>query len=80
MNIRYFLCLKKSEFPKKQKRKNIERKEEVLEQTNISKGKSVKKDIPLLIKILIGILAVPIILIFIVFLVFFIKGFIQGIS
>lgn len=68
------------EYHKKQKRKNIERKEEVLEQTNISKGKSVKKDIPLLIKILIGILAVPIILIFIVFLVFFIKGFIQGIS
>lgn len=68
------------EYHKEQKRKNIERKEEVLEQTNISKGKSGKKDIPLLIKILIGILAVPIILIFIVFLVFFIKGFIQGIS
>ena len=68
------------EYHKKQKRKNIERKEEVLEQTNISKGKSIKKDIPLLIKILIGILAVPIILIFIVFLVFFIKEFIQGIS
>lgn len=31
------------EYHKKQKRKNIERKEEVLEQTNISKGKSVKR-------------------------------------
>ena len=68
------------EYHKKLKRKKIERKEVVLEQTNISNGKSVKKNIPLLIKILIGILVVPIILIFIVFLVFFIKGFIQGIS
>lgn len=68
------------EYHKKQKRKKIERKEEVLEQANISKGKSAKKSIPLLIKILIGILFVPIILIFVVFLVFFIKGFIQGIS
>ena len=68
------------EYHKKLKRKKIERKEEVLEQTNISKGKSAKKNFPLLIKILIGILVVPIILIFIVFLVFFIKGFIQGIS
>ena len=68
------------EYHKKQKRKKIERKEAVLEQTNISKGKSVKKSLPLLIKILIGILVVPIILIFVVFLVFFIKGFIQGIS
>lgn len=68
------------EYHKKQKRKKIERKEQVLEQTNISKGKSAKKNFPLLIKILIGIFVVPIILIFIVFLVFFIKGFIQGIS
>ena len=92
--VQYFYCKKYNiscdehgnttspnlEYHKKQKRKKIERKEEVLEQTNISKGKSVKKNLPLLIKILIGILVVPVILIFVVFLVFFIKGFIQGIS
>ena len=67
------------EYHKKQKRKNAERKEEILEQINISKDEYSKKNIPLLIKILLGILVAPIILIFIVFLVFFIKGFIQGI-
>ena len=92
--VQYFYCKKykiscdeygnttspKLEYHKKPKRKKAELREVVLEQTNISKGKSAKKNIPLLIKILIGILVVPIILIFIVFLVFFIKGFIQGIS
>ena len=68
------------EYHKMQKRKKKERKKVVLEQTIISKGRSSKKNIPFLIKILICVLVVPIILIFIVFLVFFIKGFIQGIS
>lgn len=68
------------EYHKKQKRKKAEQKEVVLEQSNISKGKPSKKNIPLLIKILIGIFVIPTILIFIVFLVFFIKGLIQGIS
>jgi len=58
------------------KRNKEERKEAVLEQSNIPKDKSSKKNIPLLIKILIGVLSIPIIFIFIVFLVFFIKGFI----
>ena len=62
-----------------QKRNKEKQKKLSLEQPNISKKKSSKKNIPLLIKILIGVLCVPIILIFIVFLVFFIKGFIQGI-
>lgn len=67
------------EYHKKQKRKKTELREVVPEQPIISKAMSSKKNIPLLIKILIGIFVIPIILIFIVFLVFFIKGFIQGI-
>ena len=38
-----------------------------------------KKKLPLIFKILIGIVAVPIAFFVIVFLVFFIKGFIKGI-
>lgn len=68
------------EYHKNKKREKAAREEEVLEQPDISKGMSSKKNIPLLIKILIGILGVPIVLFFIVFLVFFVKGFIQGIS
>lgn len=68
------------EYHKSNKKKKVELEEVVLEQPNISKGESSKKNIPLLIKILIGIFVIPIILIFIAFLVFFIKGFIQGIS
>ena len=62
------------------RKKNAKHKKAVLEPPTISKDRSSKKSIPLLIKILIGIFAIPIIFIFIVFLVFFIKGFIQGIS
>ena len=68
------------EYQKSKKRNKVMQKEVSLEHPNISKGKCSKKNIPLLIKILIGIFCVPIILFFIVFLVFFIKGFIQGIS
>ena len=68
------------EYHKKQKRKKAEQKEVILEQSNISKGKPSKKSIPLLIKILIGILGVPAVFFIIVFFVFFIKGFIQGIT
>lgn len=68
------------EYHKKQKRKKAEQKEVVLEQSKISKGKPSKKSIPLLIKILIGILGVPAVFFIIVFFVFFIKGFIQGIT
>ena len=92
--VQYFYCKKYNiscdeygnttspnlEYHKKQKRKRAELKEVVPEQPIISKGRSSKKNIPLLIKILIGIFVIPIIFIFIVFLVFFIKGFIQGIS
>ena len=39
-----------------------------------------KKKIPLIVKILIGIVTVPIVFFVVVFLVFFIKGFIKGIS
>ena len=68
------------EYHKKAKRNKVERKGVLLEQPNASNSKSKKKKIPLIVKILIGVLSIPIILIFIVFLVFFIKGFIQGIS
>lgn len=49
-------------------------------QIDISAKNVPKKKIPLILKILIGIICVPIILFVIVFLVFFIKGFIPGIS
>lgn len=65
---------------KSKKRSVIKQKEEKLERSNISNRRSSKKKFPLLIKILIGILGVPIVLLFVVFLVFFVKGFIQGIS
>lgn len=92
--VQYFYCKKYNiscdeygnttspnlEYHKNQKRKKKGRKKVDSEHPNISKDKSSKKNIPLLIKILIGIFVIPIILIFIVFLVFFIKGFIQGIS
>ena len=92
--VQYFYCKKYNiscdeygnttspnlEYHKKKKRKRAELKEVVPEHPIISKGRSSKKNIPLLIKILIGIFVIPIIFIFIVFLVFFIKGFIQGIS
>lgn len=67
-------------YKKSKRRSNAKQNGERLEQLNISKGKSSKKKILLLVKILTGILAVSIILFFIVFLVFFVKGFIQGIS
>ena len=92
--VQYFYCKKYNiscdeygnttspnlEYHKKQKRKKAELKEVVPEQPIISKARSSKKNIPLLIKILIGIFIIPIILIFFVFLVFFVKGFLQGIS
>ena len=68
------------EYHKSNKKKKSEPEKVVLEQPNVSKGKSSKKNVPLLIKILIVILVIPMIFIFIVFLVFFIKGFVQGIS
>lgn len=68
------------EYHKKTKRNKAERKKGLLEQPNVSNGKSSKKKIPLIVKILIGVFSIPIILFFIVFLVFFIKGFIRGIS
>ena len=68
------------EYQKKPKRSKVKQKEEKLEQPNISDRKSSMKKISLSIKILIGILGVPIVLFFIAFLVFFVKGFIQGIS
>jgi hypothetical protein len=48
--------------------------------TNGSATVITKKKIPLIVKILIGIVAVPITFFVVVFLVFFIKGFINGIS
>lgn len=66
------------EYQKSKRRSKVKHKEERLEQPNISNERSSKKKIPLLIKILVGMLGVPIVLFFIVFLVFFIKGFIQG--
>ena len=59
---------------KKKKAKNESR------ETNGSATVITKKKIPLIIKILIGIAAVPIAFFVVVFLVFFIKGFINGIS
>lgn len=53
-----------------------EKKEKI---NNLGK-KQAKKKVPLIIKILIGIVSVPIIFFVIVFIVFFIKGFIQGIA
>ena len=66
------------EYCKKEKRSKAERQKALFAQLNISKRESSKKKIPLIVKILIGILSIPIILILIVFLVFFMKGFIQG--
>ena len=59
---------------KKKKVKNESRK------TNGSATVIAKKKIPLIVKILIGIVTVPIAFFVVVFLVFFIKGFIKGIS
>ena len=48
--------------------------------TNGSATIITKKKLPLIVKILIGIVAVPVAFFVVVFLVFFIKGFIKGIS
>lgn len=68
------------EYHKSKRRSKVKLKEERFEQPNISKEKSSKKNVTLLIKIIIGFLCIPIMFILIVFLVFFIKEFIQGIS
>lgn len=65
---------------KKEKRNKAKQEEAGFKQTNISKGKPSKKGVPLLIKILMGALCIPVILTFFVFLIFCIKEFIQGIS
>lgn len=65
------------EHQKKPKRTKATKEE--LKLTDISGSKNSKKKIPLAIKILIGILGVPIAFFIIVFLIFFIKGFIQAI-
>jgi hypothetical protein len=92
--VQYFYCKKYNitrdeyghttspnlEYHKKTRRNKAERKKVLLARPNVSNGKSKKKKIPLIVKILIGIVGIPIIFILIVFLVFFIKGFIQGIS
>lgn len=66
------------EYRKKQKRDKAERSEISLEKPGISKKKRAKKNKHLWVKILIGILAIPVVFILVVFLVFSIKGFIRG--
>ena len=68
------------EYQMSKRRSKVKQKKKRFEQPNILNKRFSKKKVPLLIKILIGILGVPIVLFFIVFLVFFVKGFIQGIS
>ncbi len=62
------------------KPKVIKAKKKDHNQTNISGSNASNKKIPLAIKILFGILGVPIVLFIIVFLVFLIKGLIQAIA
>ncbi len=64
--------------PQKEKRTKSIKKE--LDLIDTSNSKDSKKKIPLGIKVLFGILGVPIAFFIIVFLIFFIKGFIQEIS
>ena len=62
-------------------RKTKEKKEKnESRDTNGSATVITKKKLPLIVKILIGIVAVPVAFFVVVFLVFFIKGFIKGIS
>ena len=56
------------------------KKKKELDLIDTSNSKDSKKKIPLGIKVLFGILGVPIAFFIIVFLIFFIKGFIQEIS
>jgi len=51
-----------------------------LNQTDISVSSPSKKKIPSVIKILLGIVCIPVVIITIIFIVFFIKGFMQGIT
>lgn len=59
----------------KTRQSNLQREMSV--QTDMADSKSSKKRIPLIIKILIGVLSIPIVLFTIVFLVFLIKGLIE---
>ena len=62
-------------------RKTKEKKEKnESRDTNGSATVITKKKLPLIVKILIGIVAVPVAFFVVIFLVFFIKGFIKGIS
>ena len=89
--VQYFYCKKykifcdeygdttspKLEYKVKIKEKKANNKSSA---TNDSATVTTKKKLPVIVKILIGIVAVPIAFFVVVFLVFFIKGFIKGIS
>ena len=90
--VQYFYCKKYKIFcdengnstspnlEHQRKRKGIKAKKEEFNQADVSGSKTRNKKIPLVIKVLIAILGVPIVFFVIVFIVFFIKGFIQGIT